>query len=151
MNNDVIWAWLAGLFEGEGTVVSRKNGLCLRIGMTDEDVVKRCLEVTEMGSVVGPYERRGNKPMWYWSVGKREDAIVIVDHILPHLGLRRSERIKQLVGALGPKTGPGEHFRRQTHCKWGHPFDENNTYQRAGRRECRTCRRQRHQQFRSQI
>lgn len=33
---------------------------------------------------------------------------------------------------------------RKTHCKWGHPFDESNTYVRPGpgvHRVCRTCRR----------
>lgn len=30
---------------------------------------------------------------------------------------------------------------RQTHCIHGHPFDEENTYQRTGRRNCRECQR----------
>jgi hypothetical protein len=32
------------------------------------------------------------------------------------------------------------HQARKTHCRWGHAFDERNTYLTpAGRRQCRTC------------
>lgn len=32
---------------------------------------------------------------------------------------------------------------RKTHCKWGHPFDEVNTYRKAdGTRKCRACARE---------
>ena len=32
---------------------------------------------------------------------------------------------------------------RKTHCKRGHPFDEQNTYHHGGLRHCRACRRER--------
>lgn len=32
---------------------------------------------------------------------------------------------------------------RKTHCKWGHPFDEANTYWWKGNRHCRMCRQMR--------
>ena len=28
----------------------------------------------------------------------------------------------------------------RTHCKWGHPYDKENTLIHAGKRECKTCR-----------
>lgn len=34
----------------------------------------------------------------------------------------------------------GENMRTKTHCPNGHPYDETNTYQRNGRRHCRSCR-----------
>ena len=48
---------------------------------------------------------------------------------------------------LEPVTGP-ENTRRanayRTHCKWGHPFDEANTYiGKNGNRWCRSCRNRR--------
>ena len=35
------------------------------------------------------------------------------------------------------------HNSTKTHCKWGHPFDAENTYIQpsTGKRQCRTCRR----------
>ncbi|MEV5015384.1 HNH endonuclease [Streptomyces sp. NPDC053780] len=37
------------------------------------------------------------------------------------------------------------HNAAKTHCKWGHPFDETNTYVQpsTGKRQCRVCRRTR--------
>lgn len=38
-----------------------------------------------------------------------------------------------------------------THCKWGHPFDEANTYRRSqngqGQRDCRTCTARRQHEY----
>ncbi len=37
-------------------------------------------------------------------------------------------------------TSPRAAQAKQTHCKWGHPFDEANTYRRTnGGRGCRIC------------
>jgi len=33
----------------------------------------------------------------------------------------------------------GARESRQTHCKRGHPFDEENTYRNKGKRYCRAC------------
>lgn len=45
------------------------------------------------------------------------------------------------------------HQELQTHCKHGHPFDEDNTYivPSTGHRNCRTCHRQREAERRSKI
>lgn len=44
-------------------------------------------------------------------------------------------------------------WARATHCKWGHPFDEANTYYRRdnGTRQCRTCAARRQRERRPQI
>ena len=39
---------------------------------------------------------------------------------------------------------------QQTHCKNGHPYDEENTYRKpSGRRDCRACVRERVSQYRA--
>lgn len=38
--------------------------------------------------------------------------------------------------------GPTGANARKTACKYGHPFDDRNTYIRQGRRDCRTCNRE---------
>lgn len=45
------------------------------------------------------------------------------------------------VNTLAGKTRPAAQVK-QTHCKRGHPFDEENTYRYGRKRTCRTCRRQ---------
>jgi hypothetical protein len=49
--------------------------------------------------------------------------------------------------------GPAARHARQTHCKYGHPFDEQNTlHRRNGRgRSCRTCQRERSARFRARL
>ena len=44
-------------------------------------------------------------------------------------------------------------YAARTHCLQGHPYDEENTYvpPRGGRRECRTCRRARGQDWYSRV
>src|SRR5262249_13358763 len=42
---DIDIAWLAGLFEGEGTVAVNGRSLTVRIGMTDRDVIVRAAEI----------------------------------------------------------------------------------------------------------
>jgi hypothetical protein len=32
---------------------------------------------------------------------------------------------------------------RKTHCPYGHPYDEENTYRYNGRRQCKACMRER--------
>lgn len=38
-----------------------------------------------------------------------------------------------------------------THCKWGHPFSENNTRIESGSRKCRTCDAERHRVQRARL
>lgn len=42
------------------------------------------------------------------------------------------------------------HYARQTHCKRGHEFTPENTYEWGTSRHCRTCRRERDRQSRLQ-
>jgi hypothetical protein len=44
----------------------------------------------------------------------------------------QSENVKRGIARAGPK-------ERATHCKRGHPFDDNNTFRLTGARWCRTC------------
>ena len=62
------WAWLGGLFEGEGCIAwTGKNSVTLTVNMTDRDVVERVLSATATGRLRGPYRLREKvKPMWSW-------------------------------------------------------------------------------------
>ena len=51
-------------------------------------------------------------------------------------GAQRARAYRRERGLVGSAQA------RQTHCKRGYPFDEENTYRYQGKRICRTCRRE---------
>ena len=112
-------AWLAGLIEGEGCIsTSGVNSWRVQVKMTDEDVVRRCADVTGVGHVRGPYEPSANnagvKPYWIWAVSRRPDVLAVVYMIFPLLGARRRARATECVRSILTT--------RQTHCRTGrHP------------------------------
>ena len=63
--------------------------------MTDEDVVRRCHEITGIGRVHGPYlpSYPGGKPYWGWSVQSARDAYLLMRELYPLLGERRRRQV----------------------------------------------------------
>lgn len=126
-------AWLAGLLEGEGTIVfTSVNSIALTIFMTDEDVLRRCHEFTEAGMVTGPYQnkkRPTHKPLWKWSVTKGAHAEAILIAIYPWMGIRRQARIGAALERLAGSRG-------RERCQQGH---NNWRLDRGGKRYCRDC------------
>jgi hypothetical protein len=92
-------AWAAGLFEGEGSIFSKRKidghtrpgYLTLRLSMTDEDVVRRFRSTVGVGNVSGWETRRGYKPIWTW-VANGRDAAQLLDDLRPWFGHRRAQR-----------------------------------------------------------
>jgi hypothetical protein len=104
-------AWLAGLFEGEGSVwiTYRKDGtprVHCRITMTDEDVIRKAHDIAGVGNVHGPYIKEEHKPKWEWLVGRREDITSILTRLLPYMGERRTAKMQECLAILA-KQGKG--------------------------------------------
>ncbi|SNS58944.1 hypothetical protein SAMN05421812_10126 [Asanoa hainanensis] len=95
--NDVEWAWLGGLLEGEGCFSFQSLGL----HMTDEAVVRRAAEM--MGGTVRsqPPRRAGWSPIWSTTIGVAR-ASEIIQHFSGVLGARRSQQLA-LVLARRPR------------------------------------------------
>ena len=86
--------WAAGLFEGEGTIVSNKDGTWyLQMSMVDEDVIKSFLDVVGIGKF---YELKAKtstgKTIYRASVHKKADVYSLLERMLPYLGERRAYR-----------------------------------------------------------
>ena len=115
-------AWAAGLFEGEGSIVLRRNtttgGVELRLlmNMTDQDVVERFGAVVGCG-LVRPVKRCRSIPehwkdQWRWTaVGL--DAYELLQRLLPYLGNRRSERATEALAVYGERL---ENITRERVC-----------------------------------
>jgi hypothetical protein len=93
-------AWLAGLYEGEGStsasVAHQKNTtpmLSVTINMTDLDVLERAQRVAGMGKIYGPYQRGTNKPHWMFKVQRQAHAYALLAALWPWLGMRRRGQV----------------------------------------------------------
>ena len=120
------WAWIAGIIEGEGTLVlhegrrlhdsyrhkagSRYTNISIRVSMTDFDVIDRLRRWTGVGNVhdkgtPGPWSK---KPQRMWEVGKQADISTILDKCLPWFGERRTQKAKELLDWVDHRrTGDG--------------------------------------------
>jgi hypothetical protein len=102
---DANLAWLAGLYEGEGSIVAvqRSNTasptLGMAIKMTDLDVLERARDTVALGTVFGPYQSSyvGAKPHWSWNVQKAGAVFSLATALYPWLGERRQGQIVEKV------------------------------------------------------
>lgn len=92
-------AWLGGLLEGEGTF-SQVNGryLGVKVEMTDEDVVRRCYELTGVGRLSLWRGRTENhKAVFAWRVQDSATAYAVMVAVWPWLGQRRHQKIVDVI------------------------------------------------------
>lgn len=105
--------WMAGLFEGEGTVSivdSKRNGqpyARVALGMTDLDVIEKLYKISGIGGV----EHRKIRPnrtkrMYYWRLNKREEIKLFLSSIKPYMGERRSLRIQEALDLIKEQQTP---------------------------------------------
>jgi hypothetical protein len=95
-------AWAAGLFEGEGTITLSGYALCVRVGNTDDEVVRRLADIVATGSVYGPYPPSSGsghrkKPLWVW-LAREEAGLDALALMWPWLSTRRRNRARELTG-----------------------------------------------------
>lgn len=104
------YAWAAGIIEGEGSIVNNKikdraNSFrsSISVTMSDEDVIRKLHSVLEVGTVCGPYNKEGRKPIWSWAVQNQKGCFDTLLRIMPYLGKRRLEKASELFEQLEPK------------------------------------------------
>lgn len=106
MNRHDRFMWAVGILEGEGCFTWSSRGKKqkarikrfprIQLQMTDRDVVKKVADVFGRGAFNGPYRRGGYRLNWIWAV-VWNDAEKVMRQILPHMGKRRSKRIRELL------------------------------------------------------
>lgn len=130
-------AWLAGIYEGEGScAITSGRAIRVEIVMTDQDVMSRIHSLTGCGSLRSVAQRAENyKSAWRWSVGSGE-AVDFLQAILPWLGERRSQRAQEAIANWHTNKKQSSPF--DTECVNGHPYNmENNRRTKYG--TCHLC------------
>ncbi len=120
---DTEWAWMAGIIDGEGSIIFYKKTMVrLSVEIAEEDIVVRLQKIAG-GNISNPRLRKGrNKPLWTWYLGEREQVKYALENLLPYLGTRRKNKANEALDRLklnvrpkiaecGTRTGYSRHIR----------------------------------------
>lgn len=137
------WAWLAGIFEGEGSIsFTNARSAQVKILMTDRDVIETIENLVPSPRGIVSYEYPHKKTQWKWQLSGRDDVRFFLHGVYPFLHARRRQRVDDALGRIAESWGDA---RKRTHCPRGHPLSGENLYtnRASGGRSCLECRRQR--------
>lgn len=109
--------WVTAIIEGEGCIsthTATKIGnryvhSLVKVGMVDEDIVRRLAEWTGLGRVSGPHlppvrAKAGYQAQWLWNVNKREHVEALVSAMWPLLGERRRGQVTHMRQRMAERT-----------------------------------------------
>jgi len=127
-------AWIAGVFEGEGTFTYRtykgtgRNQITMRVVMTDLDVIERLHMYTGIGHIYGPYVSKDlkkdgttRKPSYHWAVTTQTDTLLLGEMLFPWLGERRKEKFLEIKAYYEE----GKRFATKANGNWKGPKTNN--------------------------
>lgn len=103
---DIETAWIAGLFEGEGTITiyqkrpTHSPSVSIRIEMVDKDVLEKVQRIVGGKTKLLNRSRENCKPTYRWSLDSREHSLEFLQRVFPHLGERRSLRALEAIKIL---------------------------------------------------
>jgi hypothetical protein len=139
--------WVAALIEGEGWIGLRGTSRpVVQVVSTDLDVVERLREWTGVGVINANALRPDRKQSWRWTVGRRDDAGMLLEEILPLLLRRRAAKARGAIEAW--RSSPPKRGTAPT-CTHGHDLSGANVQIREGRRRCRACGTDRMRKYRA--
>jgi hypothetical protein len=121
-------AWIAGIFEGEGTFrISGNSCPVMAVGMTDKDIIERVAIILNV-RVTGPIRNRvvgglSENPVWRATLCGMQAAGWMMT-IFGHMGIRRQEKIAEVLERWKHRKGgrprgyaPTCHPERKTYAR----------------------------------
>jgi hypothetical protein len=102
------WAWLAGLFEGEGSFdFNHKNGVRVCIWMADRDVLEAVDRLVPSPRGIKLRQRSGPnwRPIYVWLLSSKKPVTDFLDGIGPWLGCRRGLKAQEALSRLARNRG----------------------------------------------
>lgn len=130
-------AWLAGIYEGEGScAITNGRAIRVEIVMTDKDVMERIQFTTGLGSIrTVPRRTEDYKEAYRWSIGS-SDAVTFLQTIMPWLGSRRKERAQAAIDNWNNNKKQSASGDKE--CVNGHAYDTPNN-KRTKYGTCHLC------------
>ena len=127
--------FLAGVFEGEGTMGYWKNGITKNgkvmrriqcaVKMTDKDIIDRFMDYFNCGNVLQLKQKENHhKICWSWRITGSK-ALQVLEQMLPYFGSRRSKKYYDMVKSFRLSIQNGSHVvREQTKRETSHISSE---------------------------
>jgi len=108
--------WIAGLYEGEGSITTNHNGngwaeLQMSITSVDLEPLKWFRSIVGFGKIYGPYSRQsGRKPQFQWRGHGFENVKRFYDLTSSLLSKRRNDQLRTALAAK-PRYDKTTHYR----------------------------------------
>lgn len=144
------WAWLAGLFEGEGCIrFTNRYSVHAVLNMTDRDVLETVDRLVPSPSglkCVRKSKNPAHKDCFQWYLTDRDRVEIFLRNIQPWMHSRRGTRVKEAIERLSRCRG---RYTHKPHCRNGHLWTEVGVYIAPGQNgwACPVCRREARRRF----
>jgi len=101
------WSYIAGFFDGEGSIVRNKRGFRIMISQTNKGVLEKIKKFTKSGYVIEVTKRKAHwKDSWLYYIAKQKDVYKFLTTVFPFLTVKKenaSKAIPQLKTFLQKK------------------------------------------------
>lgn len=103
------WNYIAGFFDGEGSLTKNANGYRVSIPQTHKGVLASIQAFTGRGFISEVRKRKAHwKNCWIWGISTQEDVLFFLKGVAPHVIVK-----KKLLNEVLPKTLAMVSRRRQ--------------------------------------
>lgn len=96
---EVAIAWAAGIFEGEGTIILRRqwHSIYIRVSMTDEDIIEKLAAIWGTTARVWREDPGGTRKAVYRVSLSSDAAVQWLKLMSPFFGKRRTKRMEEAI------------------------------------------------------
>lgn len=92
------WKYIAGFFDGEGSISHNGSGYRLTISQTNEEVLEAIRAFTKTGKVLSITKRKPHwKDSWVYNISKQKDIEKFLLKISPNLIVKKPLALKVLL------------------------------------------------------
>ncbi|MBI3120209.1 MAG: LAGLIDADG family homing endonuclease [Candidatus Kerfeldbacteria bacterium] len=91
------WEYIAGFFDGEGSILRSPKGFRITIPQTNLDVLREIHQFTGVGNVIAVTKRQAHwKDSWVYYIAKQKDILFFLRHVQPYVIVKRENTLRAI-------------------------------------------------------
>ncbi len=84
------WEYIAGFFDGEGTISRNTSGFRISMPQTNQEVLEKIRHFSGLGNICKVTKRKSHwKDSWTYYITKQKNVLIFLKGISPHLVLKK--------------------------------------------------------------